>query len=288
VAVLARVDRPSLDAIVQEIAELRPLGTVASAALRITDSDHFSAHELGQVISTDQALSARILRLSNSAYYGFPRRVSTVRDAIVLVGFRAVRSAVLASSVMNAVAAEDIDYRQFWRYSVTVGVLSELAAQCEKGPFEEAFTAGVLHNIGRLALDQHLPKMFSECRRSSERQNISLHESERALLGYTDAQLGGALARAWNFPDELATAVEHHPLSVYAMPSEMGTLTSYVVRARHYARQYGLSDSVETPTSGPPPAEWTVPPLSTGLQKAGGIEGVLERVSMFLDSTLSR
>ncbi|MBM3141002.1 MAG: HDOD domain-containing protein [Chloroflexi bacterium] len=124
---------------VREIAELRPLGGVASAVLRITDSGRFSAHEPGKVIATDPALSAKVLRLSNSVYYGFPRRLGTVRDAVVLIGFRDVRSAVLASCVMDAVGrAQRIDYRQFWRFSVTVGVLSELAAQCEGGPFEEA------------------------------------------------------------------------------------------------------------------------------------------------------
>jgi HD-like signal output (HDOD) protein len=262
---------------------------VASAVLRITEGDRFSAHELGKVLATDQALSAKVLRLSNSAYYGYPRRIGTVRDAIVLIGFRAVRSAVLASCVIDAVGQADvIDYREFWRYSVNVGVLSEIAAQAENGPYEEAFTAGVLHNIGRLALAQHMPEPFRECVRLAARDGIGLHEVERATFGFTDAELGGALAQHWNFPEALALAVLHHPLNVYAVPEEEGSLTSYVVRGRAFVRAYGLSDSVDVSHARPAPGEWTRPPLSTALVRAGGADGVLERVRLFLDSTGAR
>jgi HD-like signal output (HDOD) protein len=286
--VLAQPEQPTLDSVVREIAELRPLPGVASAALHITDSDRFSAHELAKVISADQALTAKVLRLSNSAYYGFPRRIGTVRDAIVLIGFRAVRSAVLASSVMEVHRdPQSIDYRTFWRFSVTVGVLAELVAQSERGPFEEAFTAGVLHNIGRLALDQHMPDQFIECRRRAERDQMSMHEAERKVLGYTDAELGAALARHWSFPEELVDAVAHHPLNVYAVPDEEGSLTAYVVRARRFALAYGLSDSVEVPHVRMAPTEWSAPPLGDVLARAGGMDGVLHRVGIFLDSTIA-
>lgn len=77
---------PELDLLIAEVAELRPLPAVAVRALEIAEGEHFSAHELAQAISADQALTAKLLRLSNSAYYGFPRRITTVRDAVVLLG----------------------------------------------------------------------------------------------------------------------------------------------------------------------------------------------------------
>ncbi len=280
--------QPSLASVVHEIAELRPLPGVASAALHITDGDRFSAHELAKVISADQALTAKVLRLSNSAYYGFPRRIGTVRDAIVLIGFRAVRSAVLASSVMEVHRSPRmIDYRGFWRFSVTVGVLAEVVAQSERGAYEEAFTAGVLHNIGRLALDQHLPERFRAAVRRAEQEQVPLHEAERELLGFTDAQLGAALARHWNFPGELCDAVANHPLNAYAIPDEMGSLTAYVVGARRFARAYGLSDGVEVAAAGPPPREWSAAPLADALARSGGMDGVLERVRAFLEATIA-
>jgi HD-like signal output (HDOD) protein len=287
--VAARDQQPGLEAVVREIAELRPLGVVASQVLAITDGDRFSAQELARVIATDPALTAKMLRLANSAYYGFPRRIGTVQDATVLIGFRAVRSAVLASCVIDAVGGSaSLDYRQFWRSSVAVGVLAEVIAEAEQGRAEEAFTAGVLHNIGRLALDQHLPEMFRDTKRYAERQRLAVHEAQRRLLGYSDAELGGALALHWNFPQELADAVRHHPLNVYAVPEEAGSLTSYVVRARRFVRCSGISDGVEVAAAGPPPPEWAVPPLGPALARAGGMDGVLRRVAAFLDHTLVR
>ena len=150
---------PTLDELVNELADMRPLGTVATRVLELTEGDQFSAHELATVISSDQALSAKVLRLSNSAYYGFPRRISTVRDAVVLLGFRAVRSATLASCVIDALPpGQVVEYERFWHFSVSVGMLAEVLGRAERLHQDKAFTAGVLHNIGRLALDQRLPE----------------------------------------------------------------------------------------------------------------------------------
>src|SRR5438067_7981918 len=143
---------PTLDALVYEIGELRPLGVTARQILAITAEDRFSAYELANVIAADQALTAKMLRLANSAYYGFARRITTMRDAVVLIGFREVRSVTLASCVIDAVpASRHIDYDRFWHYSVTIGMLAEVLARAERYPSDEAFTAGIVHNIGRLA-----------------------------------------------------------------------------------------------------------------------------------------
>ena len=136
---------PTLDEVVNEVADLRPLGAVATRILEITEDDRFSAHELAQVIATDQALSAKMLRLSNSAYYGFPRTISTVRDAVVLLGFRAVRSATLASCVVDAMeGSANLNYHDFWHFSVTVGMLAEVLGRATDSHQNEAFTGGVM------------------------------------------------------------------------------------------------------------------------------------------------
>ena len=149
---------------------MRPLGAIATRVLELTEGDKFSAHELATVIPSDQALSAKMLPLSNSAYYGFPRRISTVRDAVVLLGFRAVRSATLASCVIDALPpGQVLDYERFWHFSVSVGMLAELLGRAERIHQDEAFTAGVLHNVGRLALDQRLPQALQLAVRLAER-----------------------------------------------------------------------------------------------------------------------
>lgn len=277
---------PSLDLLIAEIAELQPLPVVAVRVLEIAEGEQFSAHELAQAISADQALTAKLLRLSNSAYYGFPRRISTVRDAVVLLGFRAVRSATLASCVIDALpGGRVIDAMTAWRYSVTVGLLAEVLARATRQHQDEAFTAGVLHNIGRMALDQHRPRELHTARLAAERDNVTMAEAQRATLGFTDAELGGALALHWNFPEPLARAVERHHLDVNALP-DPASLEAFVVRARLFARANGINDGFEVDVRRPPSsAEWHSGPVSSALHQSGGIDGILERVSAFMQST---
>lgn len=279
---------PPLDAVVNDIAELRPMSPIATQILEITEGDRFSAHELATAISSDPALSAKILRLSNSAYYGFPRRISTVRDAVVLLGFRAVRSATLAQCVIDAVPpSTNIDYDVAWSYSISVGMLAELLGRAERTHQDEAFTAGVLHNIGRLAFDQHLPERFTAAVRLAAQEEIALADAQRELVGFSDAELGGALAAHWSFPEPLTEAVAQH-LTPPSKLKEPTSLAAFVVRARLFARSYGLTDSVDPPAKGEPPDDWTVPPVSVALRRAGGMSGVIERASAFMKNTLSQ
>ena len=283
-----RADRAIVDGnaelgmLIAEVAELRPLPAVAVRALEIAEGEQFSAHELAQAISADQALTAKLLRLSNSAYYGFPRRITTVRDAVVLLGFRAVRSATLASCVIDTLPGGTVlDPATAWRYSVTVGLLAEVLARATQMHQDEAFTAGVLHNIGRLALDQHRPRELMASRNLARQQGVTLPEAQRLVLGYTDADLGGALALHWNFPEALADAVAHHHLDVNALPNPQ-SVTAFVVRARLFARSNGINDGFDVPEQPPKPeTEWSSGRVNTALNQSGGIDGILERVSAF-------
>ena len=276
---------PELDALVEEIAELRPLPAVAARALQLAEGDRFSAHELAGAVAADPALTARVLRLANSAYYGFPRRIATVRDAVVLLGFPAVRSATLAASVIQAMPdARGVNAADFWRHSITVGLLAEVLARARRRHVDEAFTAGVLHNAGRLALAQQRPEALAQARMAARRNGVTIEQAQRELLGFTDAKLGGALAIRRSFPAELAEAVRLHQLDPNALP-DPESLSAFVVRARLYARACGVHDSVDIPASGvTAPEEWSLPPVSTALEQQGGIDGVGERVSAFVET----
>ena len=279
---------PELDVIVTEIAELRPLPVVALRVLELAEGDRFSAHELAQTVSADQALTAKILRLSNSAYYGFPRRITTGRDAVVLLGFRAVRSATLASCVIEALpGGQVLDPVKAWEFSVSVGMLAEVLSRATREHTDEAFTAGVLHNIGRLAMDQHRPDDLRHCIEVAQTRGWTIAQAERQVLGYTDAEVGGALALHWNFPPDLADAGARHNLDPNALP-DPASLAAYVMRARHFARASGLTDGVEQPSTDAAATEWGVPPISRSLAQTGGIAGTAERVAAFVESAVAR
>jgi HD-like signal output (HDOD) protein len=277
-----------LEDLVREVAGLRPLPAAVSRVLRIAEGEHFSAHELAQAIAADQALTARVLRLANSAYYGFPKRITSVRDAVVLLGFRTVRSATLASSVIGAFAGVDqIDHRRFWHFSVAVGMLAEVLARASRRHLDEAFTAGVLHNIGRLALAQHRPERLATVRQLARAEAVSLTAAETKVLGFTDAELGGALASHWNFPEELVEAVRLHSAS----PGDIGdpdSLAALVVQARRSAHAWGMGDGIEIAPPGGEAAHspWSKPPISRVLEQAGGIDGVRDRATAFVDSAV--
>ena len=277
---------PELDELVQEIAELRPLRQSAVRVLALTEGERFSAQELAGAISADAVLSAKMLRLANSAYYGFPRKIATIREAIVLLGFRAVRSAVLAAGMIEVLPGSNVlDYDRFWQFSVTVGMLAEIQARAIGRHLDVAFTAGVVHNIGRLALDQHRSSAFGEVLHLAG-QGVSVVEAERRVLGFTEADLGGALALRWNFPDELVDAVAHHALELEQIPDRQ-SLAACVVRARLFAHSLGVTDGVasERPESDDD-SRWIDPSVSAVLKEGGGVDGVMERVDSFMEHTV--
>ena len=278
---------PVLDELVAEIGELRPLPAVAVRILQIAGEDRLSAPELATAIASDQALTAKILRLANSAYYGFPRRITTVRDAVVLLGFRTIRSTALASSVMDTLrGANDLDQERFWHYSVTVGALAELLAKARRQHLDEAFTAGVLHNVGRLALDQHRPGALAAAREMASTEGITVARAEQTILGFTDSELGAGLAAHWSFPPALRDAIAHHQLDVAALP-DPASLEAFVVRARLFARANGTSDGVEPVEQTAPQSEWLTLPLAPLLRNAGGFEGIQSRALAFVETTSS-
>ncbi len=279
--------QPAVDELVTEIAELRPLPAIAVRIMRLAESDRFSAQELATLITSDQVMTAKLLRLANSPYYGFARRIGTVRDAVVLVGFRAVRSVALVSCVIDTVrATSNLDGAQAWQFSVGVGVIAETLARVEGVDPEQAFTAGVLHNIGLIALDQHRPRALREVLHEVRLNGRSLQEAERVVLGFTDGELGGALAEHWGFPPALVDPIRDHAAALDHPPAR-GTLTACVLRARVLARANGLADGVDREPSAPAPdPDWLVPPLSTAIGRSGGVAAALVRAEAFFDSTI--
>lgn len=274
----------TLDEALAEVADLRPLPQVAQRILSL-DEEKFAAHELAAIIATDQALTAKLLRLANSPYYGFARRITTARDAVVLLGFRSVRGAALTSCLMQTAKTQsNLDYDGFWQFSIATGILAEVLARTEGTHQDEAFTAGVLHQIGLLALDQGRPDHLGRALALHRESGVSVAEAERTVLGFTDAELGGALALHWNFPESLAAAVRDHARPLDTLPDPR-SLTAFVLRARMFVRAYGLPDGV-APASDPTdaPEEWGRPPLSTALQQNGGMAKVMAQVEALAGS----
>lgn len=225
--------------ITESIIGLPTLPSVVSKMIELVDNPKTSAAILARLISTDQALTAKILKLANSAYYGFPREISTVNLAIVVLGFNTVKDMGLSISVLNAfkgrAESEHFDVSKFWEHCIACGVASRSMARLFRYRIVgEAFVAGLLHDVGKVVLNQYLHPEFDEIMTRVHDDHVLLLQAEQAVLGTTHAQVGGWLAEKWYLPPPIAEAISYHhaPLQAKKHPdiALLAHFADFVVR----------------------------------------------------------
>ena len=199
----------------RRIREIPTLPSVASKVLQILDNPRSSAPDVEQIIMLDQALAARILKLVNSAYYGFPRKISTISQAVVILGFVTVKNLVLSISVADFFIMSGksrlFNRSQLWRHSVGTAVASKIIARKARFPqLEEAFMAGLLHDVGKVILDHYFSEEFAQVLALIQEKDICMYEAEREVLGVSHAVVGRWIADRWNLPQMLAEVINYH------------------------------------------------------------------------------
>ena len=168
--------------------------------------------DIAKKVSEDQTLSLKILRLVNSAHFGLSRKVSSIDEATVMLGMNRLKTLVIASGFSNsAVNVEGLDIKKFWSESFRVATLARwFASKSDNVDPDIAFTAGIIHNIGRLLLHLAQPNRAKAIQTLIEESNVSRSEAEIERLGFTSQEAGKALLDMWNFPAELGEAVKQH------------------------------------------------------------------------------
>lgn len=199
--------------LVQEAADLFSLPDIYYQIKQMIDDPRFTAIDIGQVIAKDPALSARLLKLVNSPFYGFQARIDTISRAITIVGVNDLQNLILATSVVdsfNRISSELVDMTDFWMQSIHCGVIAKLLAK-ESAVLhaERLFLAGLLHNIGALVLYQKLPELSSKVLKLADYNQSLVPVIEQELIGFTFADVGGQLARSWCLPDSLAEVIAY-------------------------------------------------------------------------------
>jgi len=195
-------DLPTLPSIAMEVNEM----------LRDYDT---SIKELSQTIEKDQAIVPRILKLVNSSFFGFRSKISDISRAVVVLGFNTVRNVIISVSIIDAFpgkeALDGFDIKAFWTHSVAVAVTSEyLAGKTRLQAPEDAFTGGLLHDIGKVILAQFFPDLFRKVWTYSKENNVSFYESENKEIPINHAQIGGYLSKKWQLPRGLIDAIRYH------------------------------------------------------------------------------
>ncbi len=160
-------------------------------------------------ISHDPSMAVRILRIVNSPFYGMSREIGSLREAVVLLGLNRIRDMLISICFFNMLPVQhkDFNYRQFWHHSMAVAECTGQLAGLSGNSPDMAFTAGLLHDIGRLVIVVLFPDEFSRIFNESA---SSLIESERRILGFDNVEIGGKAAQHWNLPVAIQEAIERH------------------------------------------------------------------------------
>jgi len=201
-------DRYEVELKVKKLAKISTLPNIAIKVMDLVENPRTSVSVLAKIISADHILTARVLKLANSAYYGFPRQISTINLAVVVLGFSALRDLVFGISVIDQFSVKNfddgLDVTRFWRHALFVGSGAKFLSKFLDYPVcGEVFVAGLLHDIGYPVLLQYFPDYFEGVRKYASKKNVSFYEAEKVVLGFDHAELGAWLAKGWNLPDKL-------------------------------------------------------------------------------------
>lgn len=199
---------------VQSIIQLPALPTIAMEVVELVDNPKTSASRLGKVISTDQALTAKVLKIANSPFYGFPRKISTIDFAIIVLGYDALKEIVISISLVSSLQRKSdahFDAKAFWDHSILSGVLARrLARDLGYRVSGEVFVGGLLHDMGISVLHRYFKNEYRRITEIIKETDLTALEAEESVLGVTHADVGGWLAERWNLPNHLVEAITMH------------------------------------------------------------------------------
>lgn len=222
-----------VQAAIQEISHIATLPEVTMKIIAIVEDPDSTAQDLNKIISNDPALGARILKVVNSAFYGLPGQIGSINRAIVLLGLNAVKNIAIAASLAKLFRggriAPNFDARELWMHAVACATGTRLLAdKAGLGLPDEAFLAGLIHNIGILVeVQARRPKFVEALEKLDKNPGLTLREAESETLGANHEQFGQALCKVWKFPQSFAyvTGYHHHPMD---LPEKNRTLTGLV------------------------------------------------------------
>ncbi len=200
--------------ILKSIQTLPPFPATIQKVMALAGDPDSSLTELVAVVRFDQAITANILRICNSAYFGLHRPVDNVNDAIMHMGKKNVLRAVMASGLsryFRTAKGYDVKGGDLWEHAVAVALMSQIcAARLSRPDDPRLFTAGVLHDIGKMVLGEFVHESWQKIQELVESKKYSFLEAEEEVIGVNHAELGGEIALIWKFPDEILKAIAFH------------------------------------------------------------------------------
>ncbi len=211
------MEHQHLSKVLKQIDSLPALPATVSKVLAVTADPESSATDLMEAILPDQSMCVTILKIANSAFFGMPRKVTTIDKAVTVLGFNEVHNIVLGKAVFNSfqkIAPENQKTIQdFWDHSFSCGLAAKILAEDLDCSPSQLFIAGLIHDIGKLAILLALPDVYIPMLELTGLQRIQSHQAEKVTFGITHEEVGYRLLNRWLFPEQLVNAVgfHHHP-----------------------------------------------------------------------------
>ncbi|MBN1868908.1 HDOD domain-containing protein [Candidatus Sumerlaeota bacterium] len=205
----------SVEELKRIVQEIPPLPDIALRLIKMCQDASVAPRDIVEVIKHDPSITVKVLRLCNSTFYGLPRRITSLQEAMVYVGTDALVNFVLAGCLSTIYQKENRGYGleegQLWRHAVGCAICSQqVALKVDESLAGAAFTAGLLHDIGKIVMSSFVADEFLMLLDLVEREGISFLEGESRLLGYTHAEAGAEIAENWSLPEELVEAIRYH------------------------------------------------------------------------------
>jgi putative nucleotidyltransferase with HDIG domain len=231
---------PEASELTRDLPNLSSLPAVIEELEHALDKGDASMDDLGEIVKKDTDLTARLLRLANSSFYGFPKGVDTVGEALSLIGIEQMKQLLSGSSVIEFfqdIPSTAVNMRSFWEHSIATGIAAKVIAVQRRAPNPELFfVSGLIHDIGRLVFYLRIPEQAAKLLAQYD-QNPSkpLFDLEREVLGYDHGKVGGELLKRWDFPNSLVEAITYHHQPVkadlYFAEASVIHLADFVVHA---------------------------------------------------------
>lgn len=234
--------RPTIEYLISGIPTLGSCGGVLNEIESVLDNPESTLTDVGTVIEKDPDLTARLLKLGNSSFFGFPSRMETVSETISLIGIQQVQDLISVSIVVeifDGVEESLVSMGSFWKHSLACGLAARQLALARRVPKpEKFFVAGLLHDIGRMVLYSRAPEQARQIFATYLSESILLREAEQKTLGFDHTEIGEALLKVWNYPANLWSTVRyhHHPMSAgpYQLEASLVHVADHIVNSMQH------------------------------------------------------
>lgn len=208
----------SKEELIKKISDPKVLPFVAKKVLDIVSNEDASIVEICRVIEKDQTITASVLKISNSAYYGLTQKVTTIRHAIVILGLKALRNIALTASTRLQYKRFGITERLMWDHSIGAAIAARQIAAGRGQELEEiAFLGGLMHDFGKVVMNNECPEAFSEVMQRIYNEGEDSLTAEESVFGYNHTEIGAMVVQQWRFPDPFITILQNHHLHLVSL-----------------------------------------------------------------------